>query len=761
MDKRLNKNFQLSQQRTFSLPDGEEEISLEAIFRTFKRRRGILFSTIFLLMGLTALVVFQLPKEYTADVLLEIEPGTNKVIDPLAILSGLPMDTETILTEIEIIRSRALHQRVVEKLNLTRDPEFNPALTPSILAGLLPFLQDQETPAAARQNEVMFNTIRALGDKLDVSNNGLSRTITISVRSEDPQKAALIVNTLTDEYLNSQLEAKFDELERTSGWLTERLSDLEVKVQSSERAVEEYRKRYGLLTAQGNVTPMVAQISMLNTEIILARSDRAQAEAKLNNIQTLIDSPGGVSSAGDVLANALIQNLKQQEAELLRSLAVNEERYGPKHPVMIQARAELKDLQSKVELEVQKIILAQRSEVEIAHVREQTLMNELTKLESGLAIQNEQEIQLRQLQREANTNQTLYEDFLASFKTVAGQQGIQSTDARVISAAFVPTSPSHPKMPLIFSAALLLSGLIGVGLIFLIEVLDNSFRSLEHLEKATGLNALGIVPEIGDRASSGRILGRRGTGHTATSRKEIEAMQKIAFHAHTDPTSTFAEGIRNISIGIASSDVDDPPRCILVTSAEPWEGKSIFNFSLGLIQAASGRKTIAVDGDLRKPSLHTLLGVERSPGIVDYLNDQATLEEIIHKSEETGLYYITAGSATKQSANLLESKKFSDLLETLKEKFDFITIDSPPLLAVTDSNILASRVDGVVLAVRWGWTRQNLAREAVRRLEKNHVNLVGAMLTRVNLKRHAYYGYGDSNYYYAGYKDYYTTPSSP
>ena len=164
---------------------------------------------------------------------------------------------------------------------------------------------------------------------------------------------------------------------------------------------------------------------------------------------------------------------------------------------------------------------------------------------------------------------------------------------------------------------------------------------------------------------------------------------------------------------------------------------------------------------MRKPSLHTLLGVERSPGIVDYLNDQATLEEIIHKSEETGLYYITAGSATKQSANLLESKKFSDLLETLKEKFDFITIDSPPLLAVTDSNILASRVDGVVLAVRWGWTRQNLAREAVRRLEKNHVNLVGAMLTRVNLKRHAYYGYGDSNYYYAGYKEYYTTPSSP
>ncbi len=760
MDKRLNQNFHMTQERVFSFPEGADEISLEAIFRTFKRRRGILFSTIFLLMGLTALVVFQLPKEYTADTLLEIKPRTNSVVDPLAILSGLPMDTETILTEIEIIKSRALHQRVVEKLNLTRDPEFNPSLTPSTLAGLLPFWQDQETPAPVQQNEVMFNTIQALEDKLEISNNGLSRTITVSVRSEDPQKAALIANTLTDQYLNSQLEAKFDELERTSGWLTERLSDLEAKVQSSEKAVEEYRKRYGLLTGQGDLTTMAAQLSTLNTEIILARSDRAQAEAKLNNIQNLIDSPGGVSSAGDVLANTLIQNLKQQEAELLRNIAVNQERYGPKHPIMIQARAELKDLQSKVELEVQKIILAQRGEVDIARVREQTLMNELKKLENGLAIQNEQEIQLRQLQREADTNQTLYEDFLASFKTVAGQQGIQSTDARIISAAAVPTNPSHPNMPLIFSAALLLSGLIGVGLIFLIEVLDNSFRSLEHLEKSTGLNALGIVPEIGNRASSGGLLARRGKNHRAASRKEIEAMQRIAFYAHSDPTSTFAEGIRNISVGISSSDVDSPPRCVLVTSAEPWEGKSIFNFSLGLIQAASGRKTIAVDCDLRKPSLHTLLGAKRSPGIVDYLNDQATLEEIIHKSEETGLYYITAGSATKQSANLLESKKFSDLLTTLKEAFDFITIDSPPLLAVTDSNILAPRVDGVVLAVRWGLTRQNLTREAIRRLEKDNVNILGAMLTRVNLKRHGYYGYGDSNYYSAGYKDYYTTPSS-
>ena len=711
-------------------------------------------------MGLTILIVLQLAKEYTSEVLLEIEPRHNVVLDPQAILSGLPMDTETILTEIEIIKSRALHQRVVEKLNLTRDPEFNPSLTPSILVGLLPFLRDQEHPAVTSQDKIMFETIQALEGKLEVSNNGLSRTITVSFRSEDPQKAALIANTLTDEYLNSQLEAKFDELQRTSVWLTERLSELETKVQSSDRAVEEYRKRHGLLTRQGDLTTMAEQISTLNTEIILARSDRAQAEAKLKYTQDLIDSPGGVGSASDVLANTLIQRLKEQEAELLRNLAVNEERFVPKHPVMIQARAELRDLQKKVELEVQKIILAQRGEVNISRVREQTLMDELKKLEKGVAIQNEQEIQLRQLQREANTNQTLYVDFLTSFKTVAGQQGIQSTDARIISVAVVPTEPSHPNMPLIFSAALLLSGLIGVGLIFIIEVLDNSFRSLEHLEKVIGLNALGIIPEIGNGASSGRLLGRRSKNSRANRHKEIEALQKIAFYAHANPTSAFAEGIRNISVGIASSNVDTPPKCILVTSAEPQEGKSIFNFSLGLIQAASGRKTITIDCDLKKPLLHTILKVERSPGIVDYLNNQATLEEIIHRSEETGLYCITAGSATKQSANLLESKKFSDLLTALREGFDFITIDSPPLLAVTDSYILAPKVDGVLLAVRWGQTRQNLAREAVRRLEKNNINILGAMLTRVNLKRHAYYGYGDSNYYSAGYRDYYTSPSN-
>ncbi|MEE8296011.1 MAG: polysaccharide biosynthesis tyrosine autokinase [Sphingomonadales bacterium] len=755
----MNKSLQVTQNRPTSPSQEEPEISLEDIFNIFKRRKGILVSTIALLMGLTALVVFQLPKEYTAEVLMEIEPQTNNVLDPLAILSGLPMDTETILTEIEILRSRSLRQNVVEELNLTRDPEFNPDLAPGSLLGMIPFLsagEGEEQP----YNVALFETIEELGEKIKIANNGLSRTINISVQSEDPEKATLIANTLSEQYLTGQLEAKFDEIERTSIWLTDRLSDLEVRVQSSDQAVEEYRNRNGLFTGKGNVSATAEQISSLNIEIILARSERAQAEAKLKNVQNLLDTQEGVGSVGDVLDNNLIQSLKEQEAELLRNMAANQERYGPKHPVMIQGMAAMKDLKRKVELEVEKIILGLRGDVGIARVREQTLETELEKLEGGLAEQNTKEIQLRQLQREADTNKTLYEDFLASFKTVAGQQGIQSTDARVISAAAVPTDPSHPKIPLILAAALLVSGIVGVGLIFLIEVLDNSYRSLEHLEGAAGINPLGIVPEIGDGKYSRKTLFGKNKSRANLNKKERAIMRRIAHYAYTEPTSSFAEAVRNITVGMALSNVDAPPKVVMVTSAEPGEGKTIFNYSLGLIQAAAGKKTLVIDCDLRKPSLHTLLDINRTPGIVDYLKGDATIKDILHKSDETGLYYIPAGSATKQSANLLQSQKFAELLELLKREFDFISIDSPPLLAVTDSNILATKVDGVLFAVRWGWTRRNLVREAVRRLEKNDITILGAMLTRVNMKHLARYGYGDSNYYYSGYADYYTTPSN-
>lgn len=755
----MNRNFKTTQVQRTPFSGDENIFSLEEILRTFMRRKNMLLATMFLLMGLTTLIVFQLPREYTATVTLEIEPRTNNVLDTQAIFSGLPMDSETTLTEIEILKSFALHAEVVEELNLTQDPEFNSSLEPSLLSALSILLGEETETPEKKANRERVETATLLSEKITISQIGLSRAIIVSMLSRDPEKAALIANVMADKYLESQLEAKFQEIQRTSVWLNERLGDLEDRVQVSEQAVEAYRQRYGLFTIDGGSSATTEQMTRLNIEIIIARSERAQAQAKLDNIQTLLQRPGGTSTAGDVLANELIQTLKAQEAEVLRNIANLQERYGPKHPLMIQTLAEIKDLNAKVELEVSRIIGGLKSNVEVAEVREKTLLSELGKLEANLSVLNQREIQLRQLQREANTNKTLYQDFLTSFKTVAGQQGIQSSDARIVSAAVVPTVPSHPKTFLILAAALLLSGLSGTALIFLVELLDNTFRSTETVESMIGLNTLGIMPEIGNRKEIRSFISLWRKPVISRWKMDKKELQKISYYAKTAPTSSFAEALRNVAVGVSLADIDHPPKVVLVTSSEPREGKSMFAFSLAVIKAVSGKKTIVVDCDLRKPFIHEITDSTRSPGIVNYLKGDATLKDIIRKDKKSGLYYITAGDATNQSANLLGSEKFARLLADLKKQYDFIAVDSPPLMALTDSAILAQKVDGVIFAARWGWTRQNVVKESVKRLQKDRANILGIVLTRVNLKRQAFYGYGDSNYYYSGYSEYYTKQS--
>ena len=751
----MNRNFKAPPVQG---PTVEENVfSLDEVLRTFIRRKKMLLATVFLLMGMTLLVVLQLPREFTADAMLEIEPRTNNVLDTQAIFSGMPMDTETTLTEIEILKSFALNAEVVTELNLVEDTEFNPNKEPSLLSAFFGG-NIEETPEAKASRELV-QTTSMLINRIEISQIGLSRTITISVRSGSGEQAALIANTLADKYLDSQLEAKFQEIQRTSAWLNDRLGDLEERVQSSEQAVETYRQRHGLFTNDAGSSATTEQISRLNTEIIISRSDRAQAEAKLENILNLLQRPGGTSTAGDVLSNELIQNLKSQEVEVLRNMANLQERYGPKHPLMIQAEAELEDLQGKVELEISRIVEGLRSDVNVALAREKTLLDELAKLEDGLSVINQREIQLRQLQREAETNKTLYQDFLTSFKTVAGQQGIQSSDARIVSAAVVPTAPSHPKTFLIMAAALVLSGFVGTAIIFFVELLDNTFRSTETLEKSLGLNALGIVPEIGKSRETRSFITLWQKPVVSRHKMDKKKLQELSYYAKKEPTSSFAEALRNVAVGISLADVDHPPKLVLVTSSEPKEGKSMFTFSLAQIKASSGKKTIIVDCDLRKPFLHEMMGVSRGPGIVNYLKGDATRKDIIRKDKASGLSYITAGEATNQSANLLGSEKFSKLLADLKKEYDFVAVDSPPLMAITDSNILAQKVDGVVFAARWGWTRQNVVKESIRRLQKDRVNVLGIVLTRVNMKRQVFYGYGDSNYYYSGYSDYYTKPA--
>ena len=723
--------------------DGSE-IDLRDLLRVLWRRKTAIAGTVILLTALAAVVLFQIAPRYTSTALVMIDPRETNVVDIEAVVSGLPGDLESIQSEIEIIQSRGLAEKVIRKLKLFDDAEFNSRLRPdtfwgSVVSGAGGWLRDvfsqPDEPATSLEDQFdieRVEIIEAFIQNLEVSRRGRSRVIDISFESENPRTAVQVANTIADLYVVEQLEARFETTQRATLWLSDRLSGLRETVEASEAAVEEYRQRAGLI--EGERTSLAAQqISELNTELVLSRSARAEAEARLRQVETLLKSSNGVDSVAEVLSSPLIQRLREQEAEVQRKAAELSTEYGELHPRMINIRAEMRDLDGKIAGEVRKIVQNLRNEVSVAQAREVSLKASLDGLEQRIGKLNSKEVQLRALEREANANRTLYETFLARFKETSAQEDLQQTDARIISRAEIATQPSFPKTRLIIALVLVGSIFLGVVLAFAIEQLDHGFRSMEQIERLTGIPSIGMVPAVGK----------------AKGAPEQYAVEK--------PTSVVGEAVRTIYTSLVLSNVDTPPKVVLVTSALPEEGKTTISLLLGRMFALLGKRAIIVDTDLRRPRVHTKLGIPGEPGLVEFLTGEATLEEVVQKDEATGADVIVAGKAGPNAAELLNSERLSKLLEQLAKGYDLTVLDSPPAMAVADARVLAHLADKTIMVVRWAATRREIVAMAIKQLRDAGGSLAGVVLSRVNVRKHAGYGYGDSGYYYGPSRKYYTS----
>ena len=360
----------------------------------------------------------------------------------------------------------------------------------------------------------------------------------------------------------------------------------------------------------------------------------------------------------------------------------------------------------------------------------------LAKLESQASRLNEKSIRLRTLKREAKANQTLLETVLARFKETTTQKGFHAPDARIISSAVVPTKPYLPQEFLFIGIAFIGATVIGIILVILVEHMDSGFRSSEQVEAMTGFSVLGLVPEID---------------------KSTEDRREFGDYLDANLLSPFVESLRGLRLSIAMSNVDHPPRTIMVTSASPDEGKSVLAFSLARVIAASPAKVILVDCDLRRPVVNEYIQGEKEPGLTDYLAGKASLEDVTRKEKGSQLHAITAGAPVPNPSDILSSSQMKKLLSSLSESYEFVIVDCPPVLAVNDARAIAPLVDAAVFVTRWGKVRRETASYAIAQLAKSDVRIAGVALTRVELKRHAEYGYADSGHYHRNYADYYTT----
>lgn len=731
--------------------EDDDIIDIRALALVLLRRKWIIINTALFCSVLSVLVLFQLTPRYTATAMLALETRQNQVVDVQSVLSGAGTDVAAIKTEIDVMTSRRLVGKAVDTLNLIRDPEFNGALNTkrSFLSYLNPvsYLPDawqrsilgeaEQVNEVERMARERANVIDAIVGRLSVTNPARSYTISLSFESDSAKKAARIANGIANLYLTDQLEAKFEATQRANEWLNERIFDLRENVRASETAAQAFRERNQLIQTGNAGLVADQQLTQLNSRLIDARTDLARVQARYSQLSNIAD-PSIVDYEGlaEVLDSSLIQRLREQQSEVLRRRAELATRYGPRHPRMINVEAEIADIESNIRLEIRKVVNGIQSEVSVAEARVAALETSLDRLKQENVEVNRAQVQMRELDREAEANRVLLETFLARFKETTNQQDIQQADARIISEADVPTVASFPKKKLILMLVIMAALGLGVGLAFLLEALDNGYRTLEQIKADLGIRGVGIVPMLVANKLKGTSV-------------EDYLLEK--------PSSSFAESHRNVHASLLySGPRQSTPQVLMLTSSVPGEGKSTFALCYARLMAKSGHKVMLIEGDLRRPVLKARLKLEAGQAdLVSVLEGSEVGGQQLHKDEASGLH-VLAAAIHSDPQKLFSSEKFKGLLTWARENYEIIVIDTPPVLAVSDAVVLSHHVDAVLYAVQWETTPKKSVEAGIGQLREAGAPLAGAVVTQVNIKRHQGYGYGDQGYYYGSKSGYYT-----
>ncbi len=728
-----------------------DELNLREVWRALMRRKVALLTPVVLIPLAVFLWAKHQPPMYTAEALLQVHTRDAQVIQIAGVVEEMIADSATIESEIEFLSSPAFGRRIVEKLDLTNDPEFALWLKesgPDPIGAVLELLNpmryipaDWLSSEGAQQETTLDPEVRqlnavtnALGARLTVEQVGRSYVISLQFLSEDPAKAASIANTMVEEYLASQLEAKYAAAERATHWLSDKINELRGQVLAAEAKIVEYRSTNHLVNTETE-NPLTLQFFQLNTQLALAQAERAEAEARLSQARSMLES-SGAATAALVLGSSLMDSLRAQETELIRQLSEMGSIYGEKHPAMVNLRSGMASIRGKMQDEVRRIVQDLQNEVSVAVAREQELTNSMNRLQSDAARADLAGVELGALEGEISTNRELFTAFLTRFREIVEQQGLEEADSKILSSAIQPNAPSHPKIMLLTTVAFGASLVLGVLLVFLIERwdADYGFRSADEIHAALGARALALVPDLSRRETQG-------------SAAEDYILQK--------PHSAYAEAVQRIRTSLFLAESERPPKTILITSSVPLEGKSTIAVSLARQSAASGLKVILIDADLRRPRLHEVMGIPNANGLSEVLTGRANPEVAIKRDEKSGLDFLPAGIGVASPPDLFRSSTMRILLEETAAYYDLVIIDTPPIAAVSDCFTLSSLVDKAIYVIRWEQTPRNVALAGIRQLAEAGADIAGVVLSRVDLKKHARYGYADSGYYRGSYQKYY------
>jgi succinoglycan biosynthesis transport protein ExoP len=726
----------------------EEAPHLLDYWRVVVKRRWVVLSCLLIVFSTVAIGSLKQKPVYQGEVLIEINPEQPNVLNFKEVLQISTADVDSYReTQYKVLGSRTLADRVIRDLQLYRFPEF---YRKRMLLGLvesdpeeIPSPSDPGPPEPSM--DAYRNSLKHFEDSLSVSPVRRSNLVKVSFDSQDPKLAARVANQLSADYIDQNLQVKWDETVKASEWLSGQLVGLKAKLEKSEDALQAYARANSILFVEEKQNLVNARLQQLQEAYSKAQADRFQKESLYSLVQA-----GMVQDLPGFLSNKLIQDLAVRLAELEQDYAQLTATVKPDYPKAVALKRQIDALQAA--LDNQKKALAQNivDDYQSAAANEKYLAGALEQQKKEVNDIAEKSIQYNILKREVDTSKQLYEGLLQRLKEAQVSAGLKASNIRIVDAAEVPKRPVKPRLLLNLALGMILGLGLGIGLAFFQEYLDNTLKTPDEVETLLRLPSLGVVP----------VFPLDGAGKAAEVKLVSIAPTKgtqIGPAIQTNPATV--EAFRSLRTSILLS-ADPVPKSLLITSALPGEGKTTMVVNLGATLASLGSRVVIVDCDMRRPACHRSTGVENKPGFVQCLTGRVELGEAVLPVPGVGnLSVVPCGPIPPNPAEVLSSPLTGELLRRLRTEFEYVLVDSPPLLSVADSRILATLTDAVVLVVRAYETPQDAVRRARSLLYGAGARILGVALNDVDIRRD---GYAYSYYYRYGYGyGYESTPATP
>jgi len=700
---------------TLSFPDRlQPGRTLHDYLGILLRRRWTVLGVLVVLVATTALYSFTATPVYKATVQILIERTQPQILDTREAAAAQIKSEEFYQTQYKLLESRALAKKVADKLNLKSHP---------LYADL--FRKVPANPDPTQRQQAEERLLDKILKNVEVSPIRNSSLVDVSFFSPDPQLATRVVNTLAQAYIEQSLDLRFAASQEAAHWLEQKLAEARKKLEDSEARLNRYKREQQIVALEDKESITAQKLEQLNRELVAAQTRRLEAEARFQEVSAGRPIP-------EVVNNPLIQTLKGEEARLLAQRSELAQKFGEKHPRMIQISQELAAIRGKIGAETAHIVQSIKNAYQMALNQEANLKKALEEQKNATQDLSERAIQYRVLLRDVETNRALYENMLKSLKETTATENLPATNIRIVYPASVPDRPVKPRKARNLLLAAVLGLVLGTAAAFGLENLDTTLKTPEEVEGWLEVPNLALIPhlDLSPGGESGKI----------PELVAVNSNQPLA-----------AEAYRSLRTSILFSAPGQAPRTLLVTSALPLEGKTLTAANLAAVMAQAEDGVLLVDADLRRPSLHQVFRVDKEPGLSNFLVGEVQELPVV-ATAVPGLFLTPCGHLPPNPSELLGSDRLQEFLDMALRHFRRVILDSPPLMSVTDAAILAARAQGVLLVVKAEAVPRKAAREARDLLLEVKAPLLGALLNNVPLQRDGYYYY----HYYYRYRSYYT-----